>query len=163
VTDPDVSALDFLVGRFVGDGVAEYEGWPAQVGYSQELVISRVPGQALLEHRSRSWNPLDGSALAGEVGWWRVAEPGGEQSGEVSLSLAHSTGLLELYLGTVSPGRVELGSDVVVRGPGARAVLAGRRYYGAVGDDLAYVVELAAEGRRLQPHLSARLRRADSA
>ena len=51
---------------------------------------------------------------------------------------------------------------MVARTSTAKEVTALTRLYGAVEGDLAYVVEMAAVGQPLQPHLSARLQRVSS-
>jgi hypothetical protein len=53
--------------------------------------------------------------------------------------------------------------DVVTRTASAKEVTAGHRLYGLVGDDLAYAYDMAAVGQRLQPHLSAQLKRVPAA
>ena len=71
--------------------------------------------------------------------------------------LSHHTGVQELLVGRVAFRKVELSSDAVVRTATAKEVTATSRLYGGVEGDLAYVVEMAAVGQPLQPHLSARL------
>ena len=75
--------------------------------------------------------------------------------------IAHPTGVLEMLVGRVAFQKVELSSDAVVRTATAKEVTATTRLYGGVEGDLAYVVEMAAVGQPLQPHLSARLTRQD--
>lgn len=150
--DP-LAALRFLVGSWEGEGVGGYPSLDADFGYRQVLEITEVPGRPVLMHRSRSWRDT-GAPAAGESGYWRLAA-----DGTVELLLAHSTGHLELYLGTPGPGRIELATDLVARAPSAKEVTAGRRLYGAVEADLAYAVDMAAVGHPLAPHLSARLTR----
>jgi hypothetical protein len=48
---------------------------------------------------------------------------------------------------------------VVARTQTAKEVNALKRLYGKVEEDLAYAIDMAAEGQQLQAHLSARLQR----
>jgi hypothetical protein len=82
--------------------------------------------------------------------------------------LAHPTGIVEIYLGEISGTRIEMATDVVARTATAKEVTAGHRLYGLAGpggpaaQDLAYAYDMAAMGQRLQPHLSAQLKRVSS-
>ncbi len=154
--DAALVPLAFLLGTWRGDGVG---GYPTtrDFRYAQELSIRAVPGKRVLAHASRTWSPEDGRLLASEVGWWRP----GEGIAEAELLLAHTGGVVEVYVGEVSGTRVELRADVVARTATAKEVTAGHRLYGLVEGDLAYAVDMAAVGQPLQPHLSARLCRVD--
>lgn len=154
---PALEPLAWIVGRWHGFGVV---GYPtiSESRYEQEMVFSH-DGRPFLKYESRSWLlDDDGSRLrpsASEVGWWRP----GETAREVEVLLAHHTGIVEVLVGEVVFRKVELATDVVARTATAKEVGALTRLYGAVEDDLAYVVEMAAVGQPLQPHLSARLTR----
>lgn len=150
---PALAGLGFLVGRWRGEGVGGYPTLAADFRYLQELEILPVPGRPVLAHRSRSWDPQTGVRYAGESGWWRP----GAGPDMVELLLAHSSGVLELLVGTRAGERVELATDLVARSATAKEVTAGRRLYGRIEADLAYAVDMAAAGHPLQPHLSARL------
>jgi len=160
VTDDLHAALEplgWLVGVWEGTGALVYPTVVERT-YVQRLAISH-DGRPFLHHSSRSWLLEDdgsrGRPGLSEEGWWR---PGAEKFG-VELLLAHPTGVLELLVGRVAFNKVELVSDAVVRTATAKEVTATSRLYGGVEDDLAYVVEMAAVGHSLQPHLSARLQR----
>ena len=77
--------------------------------------------------------------------------------------LAHPFGIVEIYVGDLTPTatgfKVELSDNVTARTATARNVERSQRLYGLVEGDLAYVVEMAAEGYPLTPHLSAQLLR----
>jgi hypothetical protein len=75
----------------------------------------------------------------------------------VEVMLAHPFGIAEIYVGTVTGTKVDLDSNVVIRTSTAREVNRSARLYGLVEGDLAYAVDMAAEGKPLQSHLSARL------
>ena len=126
----------------------------------QEVAFSH-DGRPFLHYSSRSWL-LEPDGTRGR--------PGRERGGLVAARgrsarrrgvLAHPTGIVELLVGRVAFRKVELGSDAVVRTATAKEVTATSRLYGGVEGDLAYVVEMAAVGQPLQPHLSARLQRVD--
>lgn len=157
---PDLLPLAFLVGTWRGEGVGGYPG-VEDFRYGQELTFLSE-GRPALGYRSRTWwlgepraGREEGSPLATEVGFWRM-QPGGV----VEVMLAHPFGIAEVYVGEVHGTRIELDSNVLVRTATARQVERSRRLYGLVeGGDLAYAMDMAAEGKPLQPHLSARLSR----
>ena len=124
--------------------------------------------------------------LTSEVGYWRLARPqdaGDIGPGylpstapltvataddleelrvtdggfEVELTLAHPTGVSELYYGTAEGAKIELASDAVVRPPGARPHTESRRLFGLVGGELFWALDIGALGRPLDTHASARL------
>lgn len=146
-----LAPLAFLLGTWRGEGVGGYPTIP-DFRFGQELVFAH-DGRAVLHYRSRTWALEDGRPLAAESGYWR---PRPEH--QVEVVLAHPSGLVEVFLGTVAFRRVELATDVVARTPSAKEVNAERRLYGIVDDDLAYAADLAAVGQPLAPHVSARLR-----
>lgn len=153
--------LAFLVGTWRGLGVG---GYPTMESfrYEQEVVFGH-DGRPFLSYASRSWVIDDDGARIRpgdcETGWWRP----GAQPREVEVLLAQHTGIVEIYVGEVVFSRVELATDVVARTATAKSVTALKRLYGLVEGDLAYAIDLAAEGQPLQSHLSARLRPADDA
>ena len=156
---PDLHAalepLAAFVGTWRGLGVGGYPGIEP-FRYEQELVLAH-DGRPFLSYSSRSWLlGEDGTRTrpgASETGWWR---PGPEPR-SLEVLLAHHTGIVEVYVGEVAFTRVDLATDVVARTAGAKSVTAVKRLYGMVDGDLAYAVDMAAEGHPLQSHLSARL------
>ena len=127
-----------------------------------------------------------GRALNAETGFWRVAraataaEPGPgllppreaevlrtaedvEQlrnaagGFDIEVSLVHSDGVSELYLGQVKGPRIDLATDAVVRTASARNYAAATRMYGLVEGHLLWGWDIAALGRELGSHASARL------
>ena len=76
------------------------------------------------------------------------------------MTLAHPTGIAEVFVGDVDGGKIELTDNVTVRTATAREVERSERLYGIVEGDLAYAIDIAAEGHELRPHRSARLRKA---
>lgn len=158
VTDqPDLPAslapLAFLIGTWRGEGVGGYptiEGF----GYGQEVAFSTY-GKPVLAYSSHTWALDDGRPLAAESGFWR---PGA--NGALEVMIAHPTGITEIYYGEVRGTQIELATDVVARTVSAKEVSALHRLYGLVERELMYAIDMAAVGQPMQPHLSARLRRA---
>lgn len=128
--------------------------------------------------------------LVAETGYWRVARPATDADAGPALlpptdtaprrtaddvetlrtpeggfplevSLAHSDGILELYLGQVRGPRIDLASDAVVRTAGAKPYASATRLYGLVDDHLLWAWDVSAFGRELASHASARLARAE--
>ena len=151
--------LAWLVGRWEGVGALVYPTVEDRT-YVQEVAFTH-DGRPFLHYSSRSWllepDGTRGRPGASEEGWWRP----GAAARDLEVVIAHPTGVLELLVGRVAFKKVELSSDAVVRTATAKEVTATTRLYGGVEGDLAYVVEMAAVGQPLQPHLSARLTRQD--
>lgn len=156
-----LAPLAFLVGTWHGFGAGVYPTI-ADFRYEQEIVFAH-DGRPVLAYTSCSWIVDDDGVrvrpAAREAGWWRI----GASPREVEVTMAHPTGIVEVYLGEVVFNKVELATDVVARTATAKEVTALKRLYGLVpgqdgeGRDLAYAIDLAAVGQPLQPHLSARL------
>jgi hypothetical protein len=150
-----------LVGRWRGRGQGGYPGGDDFM-YAQEMEFTH-DGRPFLHYRARSWIiDADGKAVrpaAQETGWWRVVKGGDKKHPEIEVLLAHPTGILDLYYGHADGTKIELATDAVVRSPQAKEVTAAKRLYGVVEGALMYAVEMAAEGKPLSPHLSARLDR----
>jgi hypothetical protein len=147
----------WLLGTWRGIGVG---GYPTieEFRFSQQVTFSEV-GKPYLHYLSRSWL-LDDEGnevrpLAQETGYWRP-----QPDGSVEVLLAHPTGFVEIWLGTVEPAKIELQTDVVARTDSAKAYVAGHRLYGLVDGKLLWAYDMAAVDQPLQPHLSATLQRA---
>nr|WP_246497929.1 FABP family protein [Natronoglycomyces albus] len=158
---PDLLPLLPLVGRWRGRGQGGYPDIDDFM-YAQELEFAH-DGRPFLYYRARSWiiEP-DGTAVrpaAQEVGWWRPISSKNPKRPEVELLLAQPTGIMELYYGHVDGTKIELATDAVMRSPHAKEVTASQRLYGLVEGALMYAIEMAAEGKPMTPHLSARLER----
>ena len=96
--------------------------------------------------------------MARESGYWRLAP-----DGTVEVLLAHPTGIVEVYLGTVRATTIDITTDIVARTLSAKDVSSLKRRYGLVGEELMYAMDMEAVGQPMQPHVSARLRRVTEA
>ncbi|HEU0103187.1 MAG TPA: FABP family protein [Mycobacteriales bacterium] len=154
---PALEPLAWLIGVWEGVGALVYPTIEDR-NYVQRVEFSS-DGRPFLHYSSRSWLLEDdgsrGRPGASEEGFWR---PGAEKF-DVEVLLSHPFGVAEVLVGRVAFKKVELVSDAIVRTATAKEVTATTRLYGGVEGDLAYVVEMAAVGQALQPHLSARLQR----
>lgn len=155
--------LAWLVGRWEGAGVV---GYPTieEARFGQELEISH-DGRPFLSFTSHTWLLDDAGEkvrpLATESGFWRVSGEAMADGGfDVEFLLAHPTGFVEIYLGTVTGPRIDLATDLVARTATAKEYTAAKRMYGLVEGDLLWVMDMAAVGQPLQSHASARLKRA---
>ncbi|GAA1837879.1 FABP family protein [Agromyces salentinus] len=128
--------------------------------------------------------------LATETGYWRIArrledaDPGpallpgvgasrygtaddvealrnADGGFDLEVSLVHPGGVSELYLGQVKGPRVDLATDAVMRGAGAKDYAAATRLYGLVEGHLLWAWDIAALGQDLRTHASARLAKVD--
>jgi hypothetical protein len=162
--NPALVPLAWLLGRWEGAGVV---GYPTieSANFGQQLEVSQ-DGRTFLRWDSRTWLlGEDGSKvrpLATESGFWRVAGPAPEAEGggsAVEFLLAHPTGYVEIYVGTVEGAQINLRTDVVARTETAKEYSAATRIYGLVGGDLLWAMDMAAVGQPLQSHTSAQLKR----
>jgi hypothetical protein len=161
---PSLVPLAFLLGTWRGIGVGGYHGVP-DFRYEQEITFVNTGRPALSYTSVTTWadeprdNRVPGSPLATETGFWRLQDdPDKPGAKVVEVMLAHPFGIVEIYVGTLSGTKIDLDSNVLIRTATARDVDRSQRLYGIVeGGDLAYAIDMEAEGKELQPHLSARL------
>ena len=111
--------LAWLIGRWEGAGVV---GYPTieSAHFGQEVEVTprrtRLPQVARAEPGSSTPRTAPRCARPpSRSGFWRPLE-----NGEVELLLAHPTGILELYYGTIEPAKIQLKTDGVLRAPGAK-------------------------------------------
>ena len=135
-------------------------------------------------------DPAAATPLVSEIGYWRlaiaatdaVAGPGllpaisapapltvddvealrtPEGGFEIEVSLVHSDGVCELYLGQIRGPRIDIATDAVIRTASAKPYSAATRMYGLVEGHLLWAWDIAALGSALASHASARLAKAD--
>jgi hypothetical protein len=153
--------LVWLIGTWAGAGVVGYPSMEHDLRFGQEVSFSH-DGRPFLTHISRTWLLDDEGAkirpLASESGYWRPAGTDTEGRPALEVLLTHPTGIVETYHGHVDGARAELATDVVARTATAKEYNAAHRLYGLVEGDLMWVMEMAAVGHPLAPHVSARLK-----
>ena len=153
---PVLVPLAWLIGRWEGAGVVGYPTMES-VNFGQELVVSQ-DGRPFLRWESRTWLLDDDGAkvrpLATESGFWRAQE-----GGALEVLLAHPTGYVEIYVGTVDGPRVSLETDLVARTRTAKEYTSATRLYGLVGGELLWAMDMSAVGQPLTSHASAQLKR----
>jgi hypothetical protein len=146
----------WLIGTWAGAGVGGYPTEPA-FQFGQEVTFAH-DGRPFLSYWSRTWRideqgqPVE--PLAMESGFWRP-----QPDRHLEVTLAHPTGIVEIWIGEVNGAKVELTTDVVARTLSAREYTAGQRLYGLVEGDLLWAMDMAADGQPLQSNVSARLKR----
>lgn len=156
---PDCAPIAFLLGRWEGRGHGDYPTIET-FEYGQEVVFSQN-GKPFFFYTSRTWLlDAEGTAvrpLAMESGFWRP-RPGNE----LEVVLAHPTGFAEIWYGSIEGAKIEIDTDLVARTKTAKEYTAGKRLYGLVDGALMYAYDMAAVGQPLQPHLWAKLERAEA-
>lgn len=152
----DLLPLSWLLGRWRGNGHGDYPTID-RFEFGQEVAFAH-DGRPFLHYFSRSWlMDTDGrktreSAL--ETGFLRAGA-----GGEVELVMAHHSGFVEIWYGSVDGTKLELATDLVARTQSAKDHTAAHRLYGLVEGDLLYAHDMAAMGQPLQSHTWARLQR----
>lgn len=154
-----VRPLAWLLGRWEGVGVVGYPTMES-AHFGQAVEVSH-DGRGFLRWDSRTWilDSENGQRVrpsAVETGFWRP-----QADGEVELLLAHPTGIVEMYYGTMEPARITLKTDGIMRSPRAKEYNAASRMYGLVESQLMWVMDMAAVGQQLQSHVSATLKRVE--
>ena len=149
---PDVAPLAFLLGTWAGEGTGEYPTI-ASFGYREEVTFGHA-GKPFLSYAQRTWALDDGRPLHAETGYWRMGSPTA-----VELVLAHPTGIVEVYAGTLNGQSLTLATTNIVTTPTAKRVDALERDVRVEGDSLRYALRMAAVGEPMTHHLSATLQR----
>lgn len=158
---PSLEPLAALLGTWTGRGRGEYPTIEP-FEYTETVGFTHV-GKPFLAYVQRTrWLLPDGSLgepLHAESGYWRCPAPGA-----VEIVLAHPTGIVEVYEGTIAVAVAEVAVDVsatIARTASAKQVSATERTFHLTGDSLTYRMSMAAVGERLQHHLAAELARDD--
>ena len=153
---PDCVPLAWLLGTWQGNGHGDYPTIE-RFSFGQEVGFAH-DGRPFLHYFSRTWLLDDDGKSVGpsalETGFFRV-----QPSGEVEATLAHQSGIVEVWYGRAGGAKLELRTDVVARTQSAKQYTAGHRVYGLVEGALLWAFDMAAMGQPLQPHTWARLLR----
>jgi hypothetical protein len=144
----DLAVLIALAGTWRGSGSGSYPTI-TEFEYTEELVIEPVPGRPVAHWRSRTADGRTREPRHAESGFLRITQSGAE------LVLAHNFGIVEVSVGSVTDGTLEVSSSSVVSKVVDRVV----RVYRFDGDHLEYDMSMAAVGMPLTHHLSATLLR----
>jgi hypothetical protein len=159
---PHLLGLLPFVGVWRGRGVGGYPTIEHDFHFAQEVRLSH-DGRPFLAYESEAWLiEEDGTPIrpaAREVGWIRPVVADDQATDEVEALFSTPTGIMELHIGTVKGLNLELATDAVMRTATAKSVTADHRLYGIVEGALLYAQDMAAVGRPLTSHLSARLLR----
>ncbi|QCR19926.1 FABP family protein [Agrococcus sp. SGAir0287] len=185
----ELGPLQWLIGDWEGTGHVQFAVGDDDVrehAFGQRVTFAHH-GLPFLAYTAYAWLLDDESApLAAESGYWslarvaderdhgpgmlpRAAAPrtvddvealrGDDGAFEIEALIAHPTGVAELYMGRIAGPRIDLATDAVMRSPSAKAHSASTRMLGLVEGDLLWAWDLAALGRPLATHASARLSR----
>ena len=146
----------WLIGTWAGAGVGGYPNTES-FQFGQEVTFAH-DGRPFLSYWSRTWkidddgNPI--GPLSMESGFWRP-----QPDNKLEVTMAHPTGVVEIYVGSVNGAQIEIQTDVVARTVTSKEYSAGVRLYGLVEGDLMWAYDMAGGGQNLQSHVSARLKR----
>jgi len=152
---PDLDGLAGLVGTWSGPGEGHFPTTD-DFAWDERMEVLAPPGRPVLAFRQRTTRP-DGTPFHAEDGWVRVVPDG------LELTVAQPTGIVEVHAGSLATtdGVVcDWTSTAVVGTPTARTVVAVRRCWQLVGDDLRLDLWLHTPAvDELTHHLTARLAR----
>lgn len=156
--NPALVGLAWLRGRWEGTG---YRQWPDEgtTPFHQQVDFADNGGD-YLHYLAQSFEvDADGRParpLAMETGFWLP-----RADATLDIVMCSPEGFSEIWYGKLSPGRVDVTTDAVVRSPDAAvAYTAGRRLYGLVDGKLMYSFDRSTTDQPLQPFVWATLVRA---
>ncbi len=153
---PDLQAISFLLGTWVGTGSGVY---PTIDDFSyQETATYTHVGKPFIAYGQRTRRSNSDEPLHSEVGYFR---PSGMSS--VELLIAQPSGISEVHAGVVSGSTMDLTSTSILTTPTAKEVVSVRRFIVVDGDRMSYELFMAAVGQPHQLHLSAVLQKVPSA
>ncbi len=183
----ELTPFTFLLGHWSGSGVVSYavgNQTPTEVEFFQEMQFLPLPN-GKLEYQSISRDSA-GQIINQELGFWMLAkntleqEPGpgllpGKQlltiqsreqleefrndddGFDIEAIITNSDTVSELYFGQIKGARIDIATDAVLRSPHSKEYSAGKRMFGLVEGALLWAWDMAALGKPLSSHASARL------
>lgn len=183
----ELTPFTFLLGHWSGSGVVSYavgNHTPTEVEFFQEMQFLPLPN-GKLEYQSISRDSA-GQIINQELGFWMLAkntleqEPGpgllpGKQlltiqsreqleefrndddGFDIEAIITNSDAVSELYYGQIKGARIDIATDAVLRSPHSKEYSAGKRMFGLVEGALLWAWDMAALGKPLSSHASARL------
>lgn len=184
----ELTPFAFLVGKWSGQGVISYQIDQREVvGDFTQTIEFTINSDQAIAYVSQS-NLIDGTPLATELGFWRLARPAesadpgpgllppssqpsiktreelerlrNSNGGfDIEVSILQSGGVSELYLGELKGARVDISTDAVLRSASAKEYSAATRMFGLVEGELLWAWDIAAFSQPLASHASARLQR----
>ena len=149
---PALTPLSFLLGTWRGDGHGDYPTIEP-FAYVEEIAFVHV-GKPWLLYTQRTRHATEDRPLHAETGYWR---PVGD--GSVEVVMTYPTGHVEIAAGTVRGTTVEVVTGTLAATPTAKRIDQLERRITVDGDELHYVLAMAAVGQPMTPHLEATLRR----
>lgn len=184
------TASNHIAGEFFHRVTFAHDGGDALLYTARAWTLE--PDESSAQEPDSARGPAtSGASLVSEAGYWRLARPATEaDSGPgllpalsdapartaddvealrtpeggfpIEVSLVHADGISELYLGQIRGPRIDIATDAVIRGAGAKSYSAATRMYGLVDAHLLWAWDIAALGSPLSSHASARLARVSS-
>lgn len=183
----ELTPFTFLLGHWSGSGIVSYavgNQTPTEVEFFQEMQFLPLPN-GKLEYQSISRDSA-GQIINQELGFWMLAkntleqEPGpgllpGKQlltiqtreqleefrndddGFDIEAIITNSDAVSELYYGQIKGARIDIATDAVLRSPHSKEYSAGKRMFGLVEGALLWAWDMAALGKPLSSHASARL------
>ena len=142
-----------LAATWRGSGDGEYPTI-ADFAYTEELVITPVPGRPLAHWRSTTRDVATGEPRHAESGFLRATT-----APNVELVVAHGFGIVEAAAGSFDGGVLALRSGGLLGTASAKQVDEVERRYELDGETLRYSIAMAAVGVPLTHHLRAELQR----
>ncbi len=81
---------------------------------------------------------------------------------DLVVNIVHPGGVAELYYGSIKGPQIQLSTDAVMRGAGAKDYTAATRIFGLVNGDLYWRWDVAAQGKSIEAHASAALHKVNA-
>lgn len=156
--NPALVGLAWLRGRWEGTG---YREWPGEgkLRFSQQVDFVENGGE-FLHYLAQSFEVDDAGTplrpLATETGFWMP-----NADGTVDVVISSPEGWTENLVGKLSPGRVDLTSDKVIKIDGRSQYEGGKRLYGHVEGKLMYSFDRATHDVELRSYVWVILERAE--